>query len=187
MHGVASVGAKAPARSGNRKKMISGPQPRCWLDLTPLSARTALRTSPPGDPGGSTELVEPPWLVMRTSPGEPAAGSELWLKRGGRAKRLEVRRHASSPVARLPCWCLRRGRACRAWARRPGAAPRPRAQGQHRLLWGGRWWIHKHPPTQAPCTPALAHTSSLDTDLTRNTRAPHFTPQHWLLCHMGLY
>jgi len=19
------------------------------------------------------------------------------------------------------------------------------------------------------------------------TRAPHFTPQHWLLCHMGLY
>ena len=42
-------------------------------------------------------------------------------------------------------------------------------------------------PTQAPCTPALAHTSSLDTDLTRNTRAPHFTPQHWLLCYMGLY
>ena len=36
-------------------------------------------------------------------------------------------------------------------------------------------------------TTALAHTSSLDTDLTRNTRAPHFTPQHWLLCHMGLY
>ena len=53
---------------------------------------------------------------------------------------------------------------------------------------------------------ALAHTSSLDTDLTRNTRAPHFTPQHWLelelelilsqmaqkpmlrlLCHMGLH
>jgi len=27
----------------------------------------------------------------------------------------------------------------------------------------------------------------LCTDLTRNTRAPHFTPQHWLLCHMGLY
>ena len=34
---------------------------------------------------------------------------------------------------------------------------------------------------------AQAYTSSLDTDLTRNTRAPHFTPQHWLLCHMGLY
>ena len=31
------------------------------------------------------------------------------------------------------------------------------------------------------------YTSSLDTDHTRNTRAPHFTPQHWLLCHMGLY
>jgi len=29
--------------------------------------------------------------------------------------------------------------------------------------------------------------ASFDTDLTRNTRAPHFTPQHWLLCHMGLY
>ena len=34
---------------------------------------------------------------------------------------------------------------------------------------------------------ALAHTSSLDTDLTRNTHAPHFTPQHRVLCHMGLY
>jgi len=33
----------------------------------------------------------------------------------------------------------------------------------------------------------LAHTSSLDTDLTRNTRAPHFTPKHCLLCHMGLH
>jgi len=47
--------------------------------------------------------------------------------------------------------------------------------------------VHSHPPAHAPCTPALAHASSLDTDLTRNTRAPHFTPQHWLLCHMGLY
>ena len=46
---------------------------------------------------------------------------------------------------------------------------------------------HPHPPTQAPCTPALAHTFPLDTDLTRNTRAPYFTPQHCLLCHMGLY
>ena len=50
-----------------------------------------------------------------------------------------------------------------------------------------RLHTHTHPPTQAPCTPALAHTFSLDTDLTRNTRAPHFTPQHWHLCHMGLY
>ena len=24
-------------------------------------------------------------------------------------------------------------------------------------------------------------------DQKRNTRAPHFTPPHWLLCHMGLY
>ena len=34
---------------------------------------------------------------------------------------------------------------------------------------------------------APLHDRSLDTDLTRNTRAPRFTPQHWLLCHMGLY
>jgi len=33
----------------------------------------------------------------------------------------------------------------------------------------------------------LPELQSLDTDLTRNTRAPHFTPQHWLLCHIGLY
>ena len=36
-------------------------------------------------------------------------------------------------------------------------------------------------------TRALDSSLSLYTDLTRNTRAPHFTPQHWLLCHMGLY
>jgi len=39
---------------------------------------------------------------------------------------------------------------------------------------------HTHPPKRLGRTPALAHTSSLDTDLTRNARAPHFTPQHWL-------
>jgi len=39
----------------------------------------------------------------------------------------------------------------------------------------------------APDRPSLATPPSLDTDLTRNTRAPHFSPQHWLLCHMGLY
>ena len=46
-----------------------------------------------------------------------------------------------------------------------------------------------HPPQAFPrrhVKDALAHTSSL-TDLTRNTRVPHFTPQHWLLCLMGLY
>jgi len=130
-------------RSGNRKKVISGSQPRCWLDLAPLSTRTALLTSPLGDLGSSRELVEPPWLVMRASPGGPAADSRVWLKRGGRAQRIEVHRSASLPVARLPCWCLRRGRTCRAWARRPVAAPRPRAQGQHMLLRGARWWIHR--------------------------------------------
>ena len=34
--------------------------------------------------------------------------------------------------------------------------------------------VHKH--ALIGFTPALAHISSLDTDLTRNTRAPHFTP-----------
>ena len=43
------------------------------------------------------------------------------------------------------------------------------------------------PPLLRAPGAGCAHTSSLDTDLTRNTRAPHFTPQHWLLCHMGLY
>ena len=51
--------------------MISGPQPLCWLNLMPLSTRTALRNNPLGDLGGSTELVEPPCLVMRASPGDP--------------------------------------------------------------------------------------------------------------------
>ena len=31
---------------------------------------------------------------------------------------------------------------------------------------------HPHPLTQAPCTPALAHASSLNTDRARNARAP---------------
>ena len=39
--------------------------------------------------------------------------------------------------------------------------------------------IYSPNDTQAKC--------SLDTEFTRNTRAPHFTPQHWLLCYMGLY
>jgi len=37
-----------------------------------------------------------------------------------------------------------------------------------------------------PSTGAICGKST-HTDLTRNTRAPHFTPQHWLLCHKGLY
>ena len=55
--------------------------------------------------------------------------------------------------------------------------------------------LNGHPPgSDGPMATALERyngarvlVSSLDTDLTRNTRAPHFTPQHWLLCHMGLY
>ena len=44
-----------------------------------------------------------------------------------------------------------------------------------------------HSPTQASCTPALAHPPSLDIDRTRNATRAHFYPQHWLLCHMGFY
>ena len=33
----------------------------------------------------------------------------------------------------------------------------------------------------------VAPSPNTPTAVTRNTRAPHFTPQHWLLCHMGLY
>ena len=40
---------------------------------------------------------------------------------------------------------------------------------------------------QAPCTSALApHPPSRLTSYAPRTRA-HFTPQHWLLCHLGLY
>ena len=47
-----------------------------------------------------------------------------------------------------------------------------------------------HVAENAAATGVVAHAmqeGSLDTNLTRNTRAPHFTPQHWLLSHMGLY
>ena len=37
-------------------------------------------------------------------------------------------------------------------------------------------------PPSTPCTPWCGVRSG-----PRNTRAPHFTPQHWLLCHMKLY
>ena len=37
---------------------------------------------------------------------------------------------------------------------------------------------YPHPPTQAPCTPALAHASSLDTYRTSNARATHALPLH---------
>ena len=41
----------------------------------------------------------------------------------------------------------------------------------------------QHPLTRAPCTTAPAHTSPLFSD----HMCAHLTPQHWLLCHMGLY
>jgi len=50
----------------------------------------------------------------------------------------------------------------------------------------GRW---RPPRRAAGCADRLGAWAAryAGTDLTRNTRAPHFTPQHWLLCHMGLY
>ena len=46
---------------------------------------------------------------------------------------------------------------------------------------------HPSKLTQAPRTIAPAqHPPLLVLDLTRTERA-HFNPQHWLLCHMGLY
>ena len=50
-----------------------------------------------------------------------------------------------------------------------------------------RLHTHTHPPKRLAHPRSPIPHSSLDTDLTRNTRAPHFTPQHWLLCHMELY
>ena len=66
-------------------------------------------------------------------------------------------------LGRAPLWC-----------------PENREVSRH-----GRSRTEPNTGTQAP--DIYPHTSSLDTDLTRNIRAPHFTPQHWLLCHMGLY
>jgi len=41
--------------------------------------------------------------------------------------------------------------------------------------------------TQQPRLYDCRRSFHVDTDLTGNTRAPHFTPKHWLLCQMGLY
>jgi len=49
----------------------------------------------------------------------------------------------------------------------------------------GFYLAHRQGKSRTCCI--IPRLSLVDTDLTRNTRAPHFTPQHWLLCHMGLY
>jgi hypothetical protein len=53
--------------------------------------------------------------------------------------------------------------------------------GLHNKPWSYKSASHSHPLTQAPCTPALAHTSSLGTDRTRNARAPT-SPRSTGLC-----
>ena len=116
--------------------MISGPQPRCWLDLAPLSTRTALRTNPLGDLGGSTELAEPPLVgnariprrtrsrhlcVARTRWARKAVGSAPACPLPCRTLTLLV----PSPRARLP------GLGEETWSRTATWS-----QGQHRLLLG---------------------------------------------------
>ena len=113
------------------------PKARCWLDLAPLSPRTALWTSPLSDPDGGTELAEPPRVGMVRLPRMIRHRLEILNGTDARLKRLEVHRHTPSPVARLPCWFLRRGRACRAWLRRSGSAPLPGAHGHDVGTW---WW-----------------------------------------------
>ena len=44
------------------------PKARCWLDLAPLSPRTALRTNPLSDLGGSMKLAPPPLVGMMRLP-----------------------------------------------------------------------------------------------------------------------
>ena len=44
-----------------------------------------------------------------------------------------------------------------------------------------------HPHQSQPfCAALLTKTNRARPYLTRITRAPHFTPQHWLLCHIGI-
>jgi len=104
------------------------PQPRFWLDLAPLSTRTALRTTPLGDFDVSMELAEPPLVGITRLP--PATRSRLESVNGARWTRnaVGVHRHAPFPVVRIPCWCLRRGRACQTWVAAllpPPLPPRP--------------------------------------------------------------
>ena len=48
---------------------------------------------------------------------------------------------------------------------------------------------HQHALTQAPCNPRppIPPLSSLTTRAYHMHVFAHFTPQHWLLCHMGVY
>ena len=119
------MGSKQLSSCKHNEKGYHLPKARCWLDLAPLSPRTALRTNPLSDLDGSTELAEPPLVGMMRLP----RTMRHRLERDARAKRFEVRRNTPSPVARLPCWFLRRGRACRAWVRRSGPTPLPGAHG----------------------------------------------------------
>ena len=77
------------------------PKARCWLDLAPLSPRTALRTNPLSDLDGSTELAEPPLAGMKRLPRtirrrlETVNGARCALKAVG-----------SAPAYPLPCRTL---------------------------------------------------------------------------------
>ena len=89
------------------------PKARCWLDLAPLSPRTALRTNPLSDLDGSTELAEPPLVGMMRLPRtirhrlETMNGTRCALKAVGSAPAYPIPCRTltllvPSPRARLP-------------------------------------------------------------------------------------
>ena len=61
-------GSKHLSSCKHNEKGYHLPKARCWLDLAPLSPRTALQTNPLSDLGGSTELAEPPLVGMMRLP-----------------------------------------------------------------------------------------------------------------------
>ena len=85
----------------NFEKIRSCAQTRCWLHLAPLSTRTALRTNPLGDLGGSTELAEPPLVGNARIPRRTR--SRHYTVIGMRWARKAV---GSAPACPLPCRTL---------------------------------------------------------------------------------
>ena len=61
-------GSKHLSSCKHNEKGYHLPKARCWLDLAPLSPRTALQTNPLSDLDGNTELAEPPLAGMMRLP-----------------------------------------------------------------------------------------------------------------------
>ena len=77
------------------------PKARFWLDLAPLSPRTALQTNPLSDLDGSTELAEPPLVGMMRLP--RTIRHRLETVNGTRCARKAV---GSAPACPIPCRTL---------------------------------------------------------------------------------